>query len=81
MSGDYKNSFDAEIETGVGDTEIILPKNVGVKIKADQGVGSIAVYDLIHQGSYYVNDAYETSPTRMDINLDMGVGDVKILTK
>lgn len=79
LSGDWKNSFDAKISNGVGDTEIIVPKNVGVKIKVDKGIGGTDISGLISQGDgVYINEAYENAPVKIDIDLDFGVGGLEV---
>src|SRR5215216_1521643 len=41
LSGDYAQSFDASIEGGVGEATVLLPSEVGVKAKAEGGLGKI----------------------------------------
>ncbi|MYL53619.1 hypothetical protein GLW08_09750 [Pontibacillus yanchengensis] len=39
LSGNWKESFDVELNTGVGDTHVVLPKGVGVIIDSSKGIG------------------------------------------
>src|SRR5215204_4674660 len=39
LTGDYAQSFDATIEGGVGEVTVMLPSGVGVKAKAEGGLG------------------------------------------
>src|SRR5919112_5268613 len=41
LTGDYAESFDASIEGGVGEATVLLPSEVGVKAKAQGGLGKI----------------------------------------
>lgn len=77
LGGDWKKSFETNIETGVGQTTVILPSKVGVKITTEKGIGSINLEGFIAQGKgVYVNDAYEKSDVVLEVNAEMGVGDI-----
>src|SRR5919107_6028543 len=41
LTGDYARDFDASIEGGVGQATVLLPSVVGVKAKAEGGLGKI----------------------------------------
>lgn len=77
LGGDWKHSFDTKIETGVGKTTIILPSDIGVKIKSNKGIGKANVVDFISKGNgVYVNEAYENAKETLTVDMDMGVGEV-----
>lgn len=77
LSGDWKESFDASISSGVGKMTVILPKDTGVRIKAEKGIGSASFEDLISKGNgVYVNEAYEDAKVKIDLDADIGVGEV-----
>ncbi|WP_198162638.1 toast rack family protein [Halobacillus mangrovi] len=83
LSGDWKESFNVSIDSGVGDTTIYIPKEIGVKLSADKGVGEITVKDLIVKDDHtYVNKAYEDgADVVMEIDADLGVGDIVVTMK
>src|SRR5215218_5535585 len=58
LTGDYAKSFDASIQGGVGEATVLLPSGVGVKAKAEGGLGKINAKGLKRVGNSYVNDAY-----------------------
>lgn len=77
LSGDWKDSLDTKIETGVGKTTIILPSDIGVKIISNKGIGKANVVDFISKGNgVYVNDAYENTKETLTVDMEMGVGEV-----
>ncbi|WP_019240919.1 MULTISPECIES: toast rack family protein [Bacillus] len=77
LGGKWEKNFDANIKTGVGEAVVILPSKVGVKITCDKGVGKIRAQDLISKGNgVYVNKAYEDADVTLDVNVEMGVGEV-----
>ncbi|WP_458414129.1 toast rack family protein [Schinkia sp. CFF1] len=80
MAGDYQKSFDANIESGMGNTKIIVPKHVGAKILVDSGVGKVETEGLIQQNKeIYVNGAFDKAKVKINIKIKMGVGDLKIV--
>lgn len=77
LLGDWKKSFETNIETGVGQTTVILPSKVGVKIKAEKGIGAINVVGFISKGNdVYVNEAYEDADVILTVDAEVGVGEV-----
>lgn len=79
LSGDWQESFDADIDLGVGDATILLPKDSGVRLKVSKGIGSMAAEDFISEGNgVYVNKAHSDSDVTINMDIDIGVGDVEI---
>lgn len=79
LSGDWPKSFQTKIAMGVGDVTLLLPKQTGVKLSVSKGIGTVSMDGFISQGNrIYVNEAYDSSDVVLDIQLDIGVGDVKI---
>lgn len=77
LAGDWKKGFKTNIETGVGAATIILPSDVGVKIKYEKGLGSISADGLIlKEEGVYMNEAYENSDVIIEIVVEIGVGEV-----
>lgn len=80
LGGDWKESFDAEIDLGVGDAVIHLPQGTGVKLSVSKGIGSIGTKGLISKGSgVYVNEAYDQTDININMEVNVGVGQVKFL--
>jgi hypothetical protein len=78
LSGDYARDFDATIEGGVGQATILLPSEVGVKAKAEGGLGAINAKGLKKVDGAYVNDAYGESDTNLSIDVKGGVGEINL---
>ncbi len=77
LGGDWKKSFKTNIETGVGQTTVILPSEVGVKITTEKGIGSMNLEGFIAKGKgVFVNEAYEKADILLEVNSELGVGDV-----
>jgi hypothetical protein len=78
LTGDYKQDFDARIQGGVGEATVLLPSEVGVRAKAQGGLGKINAEGLQREGGSYVNDAYGSSDVTLDVDVQGGVGEINL---
>jgi hypothetical protein len=78
LTGDYAQSFDSSIQGGVGEATVELPSEVGVKAKAQGGLGKINAEGLKRVGDAYVNDAYGESDVTLNVNVQGGVGEITL---
>lgn len=78
LTGDWKKDLDAEIHGGVGHAIILLPEDVGVRIHATGGIGSISSGGLKRDGDEYVNDMYGKSPVTLRLDVSGGVGNIDL---
>ena len=78
LTGDWKKDLDAKIEGGVGSATIRLPKDVGVRVHATGGIGSINARGLQQEADVYVNDAYGKSAVTLRLNIEGGVGQINL---
>lgn len=74
LTGNRTKDFKAEIQGGVGEADIRLPKNIGVVVRASGGLGTIQSHGLKNEGDEYTNDAYGKSPITLHVNVQGGVG-------
>ena len=78
LTGDYDQSFDASIEGGVGEATVLVPSEVGVKVKAEGGLGKINAKGFQREGDSYVNDAYGDSDVNLNVDVTGGVGQINL---
>ena len=79
MSGKWNKSAEIHLNGGIGLSIIHLPKNVGVIINVEKGLGSVDVNNLIKKSnSEYVNEAYDKSNIILKIYLKTGIGKIEI---
>jgi hypothetical protein len=78
LTGDYAKSFDASIQGGVGEATVLLPSEVGVKAKAEGGLGKINAEGLNRVGDSYVNDAYGESDVNLSVDVQGGIGQINL---
>ena len=81
LCGNYKNSVTANIEGGVGNATIYLPKNIGVCVEAQNGVGKINSNGFSINGNKYTNEAYGKSQVSINLKVASGVGNIKLELK
>jgi hypothetical protein len=65
LTGDYARDFDATVEGG--QATVLLPSEVGVRTKAEGGIGTINAKGLKWVDSAYINDAYGESDTILSL--------------
>ncbi|MBN2044390.1 MAG: hypothetical protein JW757_05150 [Anaerolineales bacterium] len=74
--GDYV----VRVSGGVGRLEIRLPANVAARISLDTGLGDITILgDFYLQDGDYYSEGYSRSDQRVEIHLDGGVGNIKVV--
>jgi hypothetical protein len=78
LTGDRKSDLTADLEGGVGQANIRLPKNVGVIVNASGGIGTISAHGLKHDGDEYTNDLYGKSPVTIHLKVEGGVGTITL---
>ena len=55
-----------------------MPSGVGVKAKAEGGLGKINAEGLKKVGDSYVNDAYGESDVTLNVDVKGGVGEINL---
>ena len=78
LTGDYGQDLTASIEGGVGEATVRLPSEVGVRVSAEGGLGSINAEGLQRDGEAYVNEAYGESDVTLDVQVRGGVGQINL---
>ncbi len=78
LTGDYAQDFDASIQGGVGEATVMLPSEVGVRAKAQGGLGKINAEGLQKVGNAYVNDAYGESEVTLRVDIQGGIGQINL---
>ena len=78
LTGDYAQDFDASLEGGVGEATVLLPSEVGVKAKAEGGIGKVNAEGLKRMGDSYVNAAYGESDVTLSIEVKGGLDEINL---
>jgi hypothetical protein len=74
---------DLVVQMGAGESDLdldslTLPSEVGVKAKAQGGLGKINAEGLERVGDSYVNDAYGESDVTLNVDVQGGVGEINL---
>ena len=83
LGGGRSQDLDATIAADTGPVTLWLPRDVGVRVDVDAGVGSVNATGLLQDtdaevGRVYVNDAFDDSETILRIDVVSDVGDINL---
>lgn len=78
-----KHDLDFSIDSGASSIDIIIPKGVGLKIELDIGLSAnnIDDLDLIYNDDYYISSNYDSAETKINIDVDSGLGKINFSYK
>ena len=79
LRGNPKNNYNVRINGGVGEATVHLPGNVGVYAEASGGIGEISARGLKKMEGHWENDAYDSSPVKIHVNVQGGVGAIHLI--
>jgi hypothetical protein len=78
LTGEWQHDLDARIGGGLGDIDLRLPGDVGLRINVEAGVGKIDARGLTRDGNIYTNEAYGSSDVTLRIDIESGVGRINL---
>lgn len=79
LSGKRESDIEGSIEAGAGKVTVRLPQDVGVRVSgAQDGIGDWKADGFIRRGDDLVNDVYETADIKIELNVQRGVGEVRL---
>ncbi len=86
LRGKYTGESEVEIEVGLGNADIILPRDLPIRIESndDEWFSSVDLHggdvDEVEDG-IYESPGYETAKVRLTIRLEVGMGSVDVRWK
>ncbi|MFN2241717.1 MAG: toast rack family protein [Anaerolineae bacterium] len=78
LTGAWQKNLEATIGGGVGKRILILPRDTGVRVKVEVGVGGVDATGMTKEGDYYTNDAYGQSEVTLYLEMAGGVGETEL---
>ena len=78
LSGPRPSDLDATIKAGVGKLTLVLPADVGVRVKAQAGLGHVNADGLKADGDAWVNGAWGKTKTSVHVEVQGGIGEVEM---
>jgi len=81
LRGNPKHDYNVHVNGGVGEATVRLPANVGIEARASGGIGDISVRGLRKQGSRWVNDAYDAPGVKIHVDVQGGIGSIRLIAE
>jgi hypothetical protein len=81
LRGSPKRSYDVQINGGVGQATIHLPKSVGVSATAVGGIGQINVSGLEKRNDRWINPGHENDAVTIRLDVKGGVGQIDLVAE
>jgi hypothetical protein len=78
LSGPRPSDLDATIKAGVGKLALVLPSDVGVRVKAQAGLGHVNADGLKADGDAWINEAWGKTKTSVRVEVQGGIGEVEM---
>jgi hypothetical protein len=78
LSGPRPSDLDATIKAGVGKLTLVLPADVGVRVKAQAGLGHVNADGLKADGDAWVNETWGKTRTSVRVEVQGGIGEVEM---
>jgi N-terminal domain of toast_rack, DUF2154 len=81
LRGTPTKDYAVRVTGGAGEATVYLSKDVGVSARATGGLGEVEVRGLRKSGDNYVNDAWERGGVRIRLDIQGGVGSIKLISE
>lgn len=74
LTGDWRRSLRGQIEIGAGDVTIRAPRDTGVRVTVEQGVGTVRGAGFSPRDGGHVNAAFGTTANQIELQIKQGAG-------
>ncbi len=81
LRGRPQHDYSVKIRGGVGEATVRLPQDFGVLAEAHGGIGDVSAHGLRREGGRYFNEAYGHSKATIHLDIQGGVGSVKLISE
>jgi hypothetical protein len=78
LSGDWVHDLDVTIDAGAANVKVLLPKDVGARVKVEAGPHTVEATGLAQDGDVYTNAAYGVSAVTLQVDLEVGIGQINL---
>jgi len=78
LSGDWARDLDVTINAGAAEVSVQLPKNIGTRVKVEEGPHLIEAPSLAQDEDGYTNAAYGASDVTMQVDIKAGIGRINL---
>jgi hypothetical protein len=78
LTGARKTDMHVDIHGGIGSAVIHLPRDIGVRVHASDGIGGVSDSGLHQDHDDYTNDALGKSPATIYVTVEGGIGHITL---
>jgi len=78
LSGKWNNDLRAEFNGGIGELNLLLPADVGIRMEVNGALGAINAPELRKNGRVYTNELYGQSEYVLELEIKAGIGTVNV---
>ena len=78
LRGTPAMSYKVNVTAGAGDTTIELPTGVGVSVNTSSLITDVNVSGLEQRGGRWINPRAESSPVKIDLDVQHAIGDLRL---
>lgn len=78
MAGRYTKDVTVELNGGVGEARIRLPRDTGAVVQVEGGLGGVSAKGLTKRDGKYYNDAFSADKPAVRMNVHGGIGNVSL---
>ncbi|MCT4663257.1 MAG: toast rack family protein [Tissierellales bacterium] len=77
----YGKDLDIHIDGGVGKLKVLLPKDIGVKVKINGGLKAVSGKNILMKNDIYYNNSFQTSDYVVELDIAAGIGQIELLVE
>jgi hypothetical protein len=81
LRGHPTRSYDVRVHGGVGQANLYLPASVGITATASGGIGEIHVDGLENRNGRWINAGHELDPVSIRVDVQGGVGEIRVVAE
>jgi predicted membrane protein len=77
-----QGQFNVRVKSGIGKAVIEIPAGMAARVRATAGIGNIDVNgDFQRDGSYYLSRDFDSAQNRVEIDVNGGIGELRIIKR
>jgi phage shock protein PspC (stress-responsive transcriptional regulator) len=80
--GDLEQAVTTSVDAGIGDVDVIVPRDADVRVSVDSGIGRVEVLDGDSDGGFFPGEGAGSwvgdDEAEIEISINAGIGDVEV---
>jgi len=79
FTGEWKRNADIRIKVGVGGVNVVIPRDVGVRVEAERNfLSGLHLEGFTRRDDYHYSENYDSAPVRVSVRVETGIGGLRI---